>query len=266
VTVIDDPADPRVHAYTSLTDAELRRRLEAGEHVLVAEGTIVIRRLLGSDAPVRSVLLTPKRHADLAESLARRPDVEVLIAAPAVIGAVVGFDAHRGALAVAPRPADPGLAAVLATARTVVVLEGINDHENLGAIARSASALGVDALVLDPTCADPYYRRCVRVSMGEIVLLPVTRASGWPGDLATLAAAGFRLLALTPASDATAITALHFEADERVALVLGAEGPGLAAATIARAEPVRIPIRAGVDSLNVGHAAAIAFHEIARRR
>ena len=264
--VIDDPTDRRVRAYTALTDAQLRRQFEEADGSFIAEGVLVIRRLLASSYTVRSVLVTPARHADLAADLAGFDDVAVYVAEPAVMNAVAGFDIHRGAVAVAARQPLPAPAAVLASSHTIAVLEGINDVENLGAIARSASALGVDALVLDPTCADPLYRRCVRVSMGEVLFVPHTRLAPWPDGLAAVIDAGFRVLALTPDDDAPTIDQLTVARDDKIALVLGAEGPGLSAAVLARSERVRIAIRPGVDSLNVGHAAAIAFHEIARRR
>ncbi|HRE00975.1 MAG TPA: RNA methyltransferase, partial [Ilumatobacteraceae bacterium] len=177
---------------------------------------------------------------------------------------VIGFELHRGAVAAADRADLHTLPDVLATSRTIAVLEGLNDTENLGAIARSARALGIDALVLDPTCADPFYRRAVRVSMGEILFLPVVRAVAWPGALDAIAAAGFRLLSLTPDPTATPIDAVDRRDDDRIALLLGAEGPGLTASTLARTEAVRIPQRPDVDSINVGHAAAIAFSRVGR--
>ncbi len=156
---------------------------------------------------------------------------------------------------------------MLPGARLLAVLEGLTDHENLGAIARSARALGVDALLLDPTCADPLYRRAVRVSMGEILFLPWTRISPWPDGLDQLRQAGITLVALTPAPDAMPIDELVASGPSGpMALLLGTEGPGLSAAALASCDlRVRIPIRAGVDSLNVGHAAAIAFHLLGRR-
>ncbi len=141
----------------------------------------------------------------------------------------------------------------------MAILEGLNDHENLGAIARSARALGIDALLLDPQCADPFYRRCVRVSMGEILHLPVVRLIDWPNDLGVIEARGFHLVALTPRADARSIQEFANDAPGRVALLLGAEGPGLSDDVLRRASAARIPIDPDVDSLNVGHAAAVAF-------
>ncbi len=176
---------------------------------------------------------------------------------------VAGFDVHRGAVASATRLPPADLDRVLAAARTVAVLEGLNAAENLGAIARSARALGVDALLLDPTCADPLYRRTVRVSMGEILFLPHVRTGPVADLVPTLHAHGYRVLALTPSWDATDLRHRQRAHDEKLALVLGAEGPGLAAATLGAAdERVRIAIAADVDSLNVGHAAAIAFDRL----
>ena len=154
---------------------------------------------------------------------------------------------------------------MVSSAQTVAVLEGLNDHENLGAIARSARGLGVDGLLLDPTCADPLYRRCVRVSMGEVLHLPFARLTPWPDALRELRVAGWRMLALTPAPDALPLQCVHVEPGERIAVLLGAEGHGLSDAGLASADDrVRIPLRPGVDSLNVGHAAAIAFAALGR--
>ncbi len=183
----------------------------------------------------------------------------VYVAERDVLAQVAGFDLHRGAVASADRGTPPSLSALLETSRTVAVLEGLNDPENLGAIARSARALGIDGLILDPTCADPFYRRTVRVSMGEILFLPTVRSADWPRDLDIIASHGFRLLALTPSPTARSIGDVERHAGDRLALLLGAEGPGLSERTLRLAEPIRIPLRGDVDSLNVGHAAAIAF-------
>ena len=186
------------------------------------------------------------------------------VASPDVLAATVGFNLHRGAVAAADRRPLLAVAEVLAGARCVAVLEGLNDAENLGAIARSARALGVDGLVLDPTCIDPYYRRIVRVSMGEVLLLPIARATRWPGDLDAVRTAGFSLVALTP--DPAAESLWDLDVGGPVALLLGAEGPGLSGSALATADRrVRIPIDPTVDSLNVGHAAAIAFAALPTR-
>jgi tRNA G18 (ribose-2'-O)-methylase SpoU len=256
VEEITDAHDPRLADYVDLRDPVARRRIE-GDELLIAEGVNVVRRLVVSPLRVRSVLVTPKRFGLLQADLAA-VDAPVYVAAPEVMATTVGFDLHRGAVAAADRP--PTLDPLsLTTQRTIAVLEGVNDHENLGAIARSARALGVAALVLDPTCADPYYRRAVRVSMGEMLHLPVARADRWPGVLIDLRAAGVTVAALTPATDAVDIRRWQ-RPEGPLAILLGAEGPGLTPAAQRAADVrLRIPIDPAVDSLNVGHAAAIAF-------
>lgn len=259
VIAIDDASDPRVADYVRLTDAELRRA--AG--YFVAESLEVVRRLLAASHPVRSVLVTPGRYPQLADDLAPL-DVPVFIAGQAVMNEVAGFNLHRGVVAVAERLPEPALGDVLRSATTLAVLEGLNDSENLGAIIRSARALGVDAVLLDPTCADPYYRRTVRVSMGAVLELPFKRLSNWPEDLETVRRAGFDLVALTPGSEALSIEDIEVRG-HRIALLLGAEGPGLRPGTLALADQlVKIPMAEEFDSLNVGHAAAIAFHRLAK--
>jgi len=258
---IADPDDARLGDFTGLREARRRARRELAEGFFVAEGVTVVRRLLGTTLRVRAVAVLPSRLQRIADLIG--PDTPCYVVDPAVMETLVGFDLHRGVLASAERPAPPTVADVAGSARTVAVLEGINDYENLGAIARTAAALGADALVVDPTTADPWYRRSVRVSMGEILTLPVARSGDWPADLAVLAAAGFTLVALSPAGNVDLATlAQHRPA--KVAVMLGAEGPGLSAAALAAAHRVvRIPIRAEVDSLNVGHAAAIALAALA---
>jgi tRNA G18 (ribose-2'-O)-methylase SpoU len=256
---IDDPADPRVAEYVALGDPGTRRWRESDEF-FIAEGPTAIERLLASDHPVRSVLVSERKLARLAPLL-EGVAAPVYVVTPEVLAATVGFDLHRGAVASATRRPLPTLDEVLHDAHRVAVLEGLNDPENVGAIARSARAFGIDALVLDPTCTDPYYRRTVRVSMGEILFLPVarpaSRAEDWPAVFDHLAAHGFETWALTP-GDATDIWTLPVPS--RLALVLGAEGPGLDEGTMRRStRRVRIPIAPGVDSLNVGNAAAVAF-------
>ena len=258
---IERPDDPRLADYVALPDPAARRRLERDE-LFIAEGVTAIERLLRSGHRVRSVLVTPQALARFAGRLDAL-DAPVYVAPRDVLAATVGFDLHRGAVAAADRRPLPSLQTVIAGARTIAVLEGLNDPENLGGIARSARAFGVDALVLDPHCIDPYYRRTVRVSMGEVLHLAVARAPQWPAELDVLHAAGFETWALTPAADADELWALS--RPPRVAVLLGAEGPGLSPAAMAAAtRRVRIPIAADVDSLNVGHAAAVAFARLGR--
>ena len=258
--LVTDPHDPRVRGYVGLTDAQLRAGIERADPVFVVEGHTALARAARSRHALRSVLCLPGRLAAVRAALAgtRAAAVPVYVAERAVLAATTGFDVHRGVLALAERGDAQDPATLVAAARTLVVLEGLSDQENLGVIARSARALGVDGLLLDPTSADPLGRRAVRVSMGELLHLPWARAAPWPEALGALRDAGWRVLALTPAADATPLGSMRRAPGERVALLLGAEGPGLTAAAMARAERVRIPIRADVDSLNVGHATAIA--------
>lgn len=254
---ITDPDDLRLADYVNLRDPDFRTGLE-GDQFFITEGATAIGRLVTSRFAIRSILLIPRQYERL-KAILGAVSCPVYVAERPVMFKVAGFNIHRGAVAAANRGAPLVLDAVLSASRTIAILEGLNDHENLGAIARSARALGVDALLLDPQCADPFYRRCVRVSMGEILHLPTVRLNRWPDDLATVEAAGFSLVALTPNPAATPINQLQRTNTDRVAVLLGAEGPGLSAVTLARTRSVRIPINPDVDSLNVGHAAAVAF-------
>ena len=272
--VVSDPSDPRLDGFRDLRDPELRRSREERDGVFVAEGVTVVGRLARSPYRTVAVAVVPDQEAAVTAELAGDDgpvallaDVPLLVVDRAVLDAVAGFPVHRGVLALGARRPFPGVDGLDPAARTVVVLEDCNDHENMGAIARSARALGAEAMVLSPRCADPLYRRSVRVSMGEILRLPVVVAAGWPEGLLELQAAGFRVLALTPAPDAVDLDAVAVGADEKVALLLGAEGPGLTEVAQATADGrVRIPITPGVDSLNVGHAAAVALHHVAATR
>jgi tRNA G18 (ribose-2'-O)-methylase SpoU len=245
---IDDPADPRVADYLQLTDAELRR---AGE-VFLCEGVLVIQRAIELGTTFRSLLVTPERWAVL-QPVVEPLDTTVHVVAQEVMNDVTGFNIHRGAIAAAERPAPRDPAELLRHARTVAVLEGINDVENLGAVFRNAAAFGIDAVLLDPRTADPLYRRCVRVSLGHVLGVPHARVD----DVTRID--GFTTVALTPDPTAEPVEVLHGLG--RVALLLGAEGPGLTPATLGAADRrVRIPMVSGIDSLNVATAAAIAFH------
>jgi tRNA G18 (ribose-2'-O)-methylase SpoU len=265
---VDRGDDPRLDDYRSLNDQGFRRRFE-GDELFIAEGFVAIERLIDSGHDVRSVLLAPsrvERFRASSDQLSAR-GVPVYVAERDVIASVVGFDLHRGVVAAATRRPSPTLEAVAADCTRLAVLEGLNDAENLGAIARAARALGIGALVVDPTCTDPYSRRSIRVSMGEILMLPVVRvdASGWRDLFDALRSAGFETWAMTPAADAASIWSL--DPPERVAVVFGAEGPGLGRRSLAAADRrMRIPVSEGVDSLNVGHAAAITFAAIGRPR
>ena len=251
---VDDPSDPRLADYADLNDPQRRRRLEAARGFLVAESPHVVRHLVQSGRPVRSVLVTPQQYEGLVDVLAEL-DAPVYVASEAVLRRVVGFDLHRGAVAAADRWPLPSVADVVRGARRIAVLEHVNDHENLGVLFRSAAALGIDAVLLDPTCSDPLYRRTVRVSIGQVLTLPWTRVDG----LDVVRRAGFSLVACTPARDAQPLETVAWP--ERVALLFGEEGYGLSDAWLEAADTrVRIVMRNGVDSLNVATAASIVFY------
>ena len=259
--VVADPDDPRVRDFTALTDVAARSVREPAEGLFIAEGAKVIVRALAAGYRPRSVLTEPKWLPDLAASL-EGSGAEVLLASPDVLRAVTGYRVHRGALASFERRPLPPPSALLAAARFVVVLVDLVDHTNVGAIFRNAAALGADAVLVTPGCADPLYRRSVKVSMGTVLAVPWTRTGADP--LADLA--GFTTIALTPAPDALDVDDVAPDTDRR-AVLLGTEGDGLSEAVAARADRrVRIPMSGGVDSLNVAAASAIALHCLRPRR
>ncbi|TYC01416.1 RNA methyltransferase [Micromonospora sp. WP24] len=260
---ITDPDDERIADYRALTDVELRTRWEPPHGLFIAEGELVLRRALRAGYPARSYLVDAKRVDQLADLDVG--DAPVYAASQQVLEKATGFHVHRGVLASFRRRPLPTAAEVLAQARRIVILEDVNNHTNLGAIFRGAAALGIDAVLLSPTCADPLYRRSVRVSMGEVFAVPYAKFEQWPAGLEQAQEAGFTVLAMTPAPDAVPIQRLSPAQRERAALLLGAEGPGLTAAA-QRASDVRVvvPMRRGVDSLNVAAAAAVAFWELGR--
>jgi tRNA G18 (ribose-2'-O)-methylase SpoU len=265
---IDDPGDPRVADYVRLTDPELRRLRESSDGAeggfFIAEGVTVIRALLESPYAVRSLFVTPLRWAALASSVPA--GVTVYVAAQEVLNEVAGFPLHRGALASAGRLPMRPVASVVDGCGLVVATEGVNDHENLGSLFRNAAAFGAGAVLLDPTSCDPLYRRAVRVSMGHVLRVPFTRWAGGAVGVAELRRLGFEVVALTPAADAEDVAGLGPPpggVDGRV-LLLGAEGPGLGDELLGAADRrVRIPMAAGVDSINVAAATAVALHRLA---
>ena len=269
VITIDDPADERLSDYTDLTDVALRSKSEPAKGLYIAESSTVLRRALEAGHRPRSVLLAHRWLPDVEEMLAAVPDVgdvPVYVAAPALLEQVTGFHVHRGALAAMHRPVLRTVADVLASARggrgarRVVVLEDVVDHTNVGAIFRSAAGIGVDAVLVTPRCADPLYRRSVRVSMGTVFQVPWTRIDPWPEGIDVLRAAGFITAALALTDRSVTLDELAAGAPERLALVLGTEGDGLRPGTITGADlVVRIPMAGGVDSLNVAAASAVAF-------
>jgi tRNA G18 (ribose-2'-O)-methylase SpoU len=262
---VDDPTDPRLDDFRDLNSVDRRPDLPSGKGLVIAEGVLVVQRMLDSRFVPRALLGTDRRRGELADDLVRT-DAPYYRASAEVMAEVVGFHLNRGVLASASRAPELTVAQVLADARTVAVLEGVNDHENLGSIFRNAAGLDVDAVVFGAGCADPLYRRAVRVSMGHALLVPYARASQWPTDLELLRDNGFRLLAMTPdpAADTLpdAMTAL---ASSKVAILVGAEGPGLTERAMRASDVrVRIPMSRGTDSLNVATAAALAFYERVR--
>jgi len=268
VIQVDDPADPRLADYARLTDSSLRTSLEAAHGLFVAEGEKVIRRAIGAGYPVRSLLVTPDRLAGLAD-LATACAGPVYVTPHDVAERITGYRVHRGALASMARRALPEVGAVVAGHRRILVLEDLVDHGNVGAIFRCAAALGVGAVVLAPRCADPLYRRAVKVSMGAVFAVPYARMTDWYGGLAGLRAAGFRLLALVPDQSTAALDRVaRRAAGGRVALMLGAEGDGLSSRWLHEADQsVCIPMSPdamalGVDSLNVVAAAAVACYAL----
>jgi tRNA G18 (ribose-2'-O)-methylase SpoU len=267
---LTDPTDPRLADYVALTDVALRSRHEPEKGLYIAESSTVLRRALAAGHRPRSVLVAPRWASDVEEMLAGLPGddsrVPVYVAEPDVLEGITGFHVHRGALAAMHRPALPALHDLLAGARDgagarrVAVLEDVVDHTNVGAAFRSAAALGVDAVLVTPRCADPLYRRSVRVSMGTVFQVPWTRIDPWPGGMELLHDEGFVTVALALRDDALTLDELAADPPERLALILGAEGDGLKAETIASARrTVRIPMAGGVDSLNVAAAGAVAF-------
>ncbi|ETK31560.1 TrmH family RNA methyltransferase [Microbispora sp. ATCC PTA-5024] len=269
---VDDAADPRLADYVRLRDVDLRRSLEGERGLFVAEGEKVIRRAVGAGYPVRSVLTTPKWLDHLADVIA---DVTVYVVTDEVMEGITGFRVHRGALASMERLRPPSVAELLAgggssadAPRRILLLEDLVDHGNVGAVFRCAAALGVGAIVLSPRCADPLYRRSVKVSMGAVFAIPWARMDDWHGGLAEVRSAGFRLLALTP--DQSAVPLDEAPLDGPVALMLGSEGDGLSSHWLKEADApvcIRMSPQAmdlGVDSLNVVAAAAIACHGLMR--
>jgi tRNA G18 (ribose-2'-O)-methylase SpoU len=260
---IRDAEDQRVDEYRNLTDAQLRQRQEPRAGLFMVEGISVLRQLLRSEYPVRSMLLTQARLDQLGPDLeAARCDWPVYVAPNDVMRTITGFHFHRGALAAAGRRSPGDWRSIIDGQALIAVAEDIGDHENMGALFRNAAAFGIGAILLSPGSVDPLYRRAVRVSMGQVLRVPWARLEPWPEGLAELRSAGFRILALTPDATAPELAACRGAA-RATAVLVGAEGPGLSEAARAQADArARIPMRPGVDSLNVATAAAIAFHEL----
>ena len=257
---ITDLDDARLADYAHLREPSRRMGLERAAGFFTVEGRLSVEALIASPYRVRSILVAEEHVDRVAETLGR--DIVVLAVPSAAMTEVTGVHFHRGVLAVGERGALPAAADLVVGASRILVLEGVNDHENIGALFRNAAAFGVDAVLLDPTSADPLYRRSTRVSLGHVLHVPFARIAdpAWPASLDDLRDAGLTTVALTPAAAAEPLCDLVADLPERVALLVGAEGSGLSHEALAAAERrVRIPMAAGVDSVNVATAAAIAL-------
>jgi tRNA G18 (ribose-2'-O)-methylase SpoU len=283
---IEDANDERLLEYRDLNDAAVSRRMEADGALFVVEGRVAMSQLLRSGYSIRSLLVDDHQltlAASLVEDVQAR-GAPVYVAPRSVVARTIGFDLHRGVVGLANRPAslEPSLVMDRALGQDppglLALLEDLNDHENIGALFRNAAAFGVAGMLLSPSCADPLYRRSIRVSVGHVLHVPFARAAAWPETLHDLRTAGFLVVALVPhpksdavaSSEAISLTQLAGRLARRaqpVAVLLGAEGAGLSAAAIAAADlAVTIPMAGGVDSLNVATAAALAFHRLSELR
>jgi tRNA G18 (ribose-2'-O)-methylase SpoU len=265
---VADAADPRLGDYVSLRDVQLRQSLEAEHGFFIAEGEKVVRRAVAAGYEPRSFLMSRRWLDGLGDELDRAGDAPCYVVSDDVAEEVTGFHVHRGALASMRRRALPSVAEVVAGASRIAVLEDIVDHTNVGAILRCAAALGVDGVLLSPRCADPLYRRSIKVAMGAVFSVRWTRSDDWYDTLPRLTGAGFTTVALTPDDGAESLddlAAWAASARARLAIVLGSEGPGLTPRWLASADRrARIEMAAGVDSLNVAAAAAVAFYATRR--
>ncbi len=258
---IADPSDPRVDDFRDLNSVDRRPDLPAGKGLVIAEGVLVAQRMLSSRFAPFALFGVERRRLELGADL-DGADVPFYRASAEVMAEVVGFHLNRGVLAAAYRPPSLSVDDVLDGARTVAVLEGVNDHENIGSIFRNAAGLGADAVLFGKGTADPLYRRAVRVSMGHVLRVPFATIEDWP-NLNSLRDKGFQIIALTPDPAAQPLAVAMTGA--RVALLLGAEGPGLTERAMRQTDVrARIPMAPGTDSLNVATAAAMAFYERVR--
>lgn len=261
---IDDPDDPRVAAFVDVKERDLTGR----DGLFIAEGKVLVRVLTSaaSRCRPRAVLMAEGRAASMADVIARLPpSVPAYVAGQAVLDRIVGFDLHRGVLALGeiPPPADPvGLLDALPGEALVLAMSGIGNHDNMGGLFRNAAALGVDAVLLDDRCCDPFYRKAIRVSAAAVLTTPFARAGSAAGLVELLQGRGFEVLALTPSGAEDLATVARAD---RAAVLVGSEGPGLSPEVIASCRPVAIPMAGGFDSLNVGVSAAIALHQLRRR-
>ena len=261
---VESPLDPRLGDYRDLTDVALRSAREPAEGLYIAESLKVLERaLMAGHRPLSA--LTSEQWLDGLLAVCSRyegqcRDLSIYQASEGVLEGITGFHVHRGTLASIERPSLPSVRQLVAGLRRVVILENIVDHTNVGAVFRSVAAIGANAVVVSESCADPLYRRSVRVSMGTVMQVPWTRAASWSELMADLRVEGFAVIALALTPDAVPLDVFALRVPERVALVLGSEGPGLSAEALRSADyHVSIPMRGGVDSLNVAAASAVAM-------
>ena len=269
---VADASDPRLDDVRDLNRSDSRPDLPGGKGLVIAEGALIVPRLAASRFPLRCIAGTPRRLDSLDDDLAAGDPAARAAALSVpwfeverpVLAEAVGFDLHRGLLGVADRAPEPTVAEVVAGARTLLILEGVGDHENIGAMFRNAAGMGVDGVLFGAACADPLYRRAVRVSMGHVLRTPFAHLPGttttWQRSLEGLRDEGFRIVAMTPGEGSVPLW--EAMAHEKVAILVGAEGPGLTEHAMRAADVrARIPMAEGTDSLNVATAAAIGFYE-----
>ncbi|MCS3491913.1 tRNA G18 (ribose-2'-O)-methylase SpoU [Arthrobacter sp. JUb119] len=257
---VADLADSRLDEYLRLSEANLRMRTDVENGLYIAESTKVVQRAINAGHVPRSFLLAEKHLDQLTEEFNRFPDAPIFIGDDRQLQDLVGFHLHRGAMAAMNRPEPLDLDEVLEASSRVAILEDIADHTNLGAIIRSASGLGVDAVLLTPKCVDPWYRRSARVSMGTVFDLPWVRMLSWPEDIQTLKRHGYEMLAMELTEDAIPLNEVEIKSGQKVAMILGNEGRGVTDEALAAVDrTVIISMYREVDSLNVGAASAIAF-------
>lgn len=260
---IADLQDERLDEYLRLSEAHLRMRSDVENGLYIAESTTVVSRAINAGHVPRSFLLAEKHLDQLAQEFARFPDVPIFVGSDEQLQDLVGFHLHRGAMASMNRPEPLNLSEVLERSSRIAILEDIADHTNLGAIMRSASGLGVDAVLITPKCVDPWYRRSARVSMGTVFDLPWVRLTSWPQDINILKAHGYTMLAMELTEDAVSLAEVEMTEGKKFAMILGNEGRGVTEETLSLVDQaVMIPMHREVSSLNVGAASAIAFWEL----
>lgn len=268
---ITDFSDPALDIYVRLTGAQLRNKLEPEKGIFIAESPTVIEVAMQGGCEPVSILTDERLLGGAVDKIIEKcGDIPVYTASRDLLTKMTGFELTRGALCAMKRPALPSVEDLLCNARRVAVLEEVADSTNIGALFRSAAALGIDAVLITPTCCDPLCRRAVRVSMGTVFLVPWTKIGETPADWPTkglrqLNELGFKTVAMALTDRSVSIDDTNLRAEEKLAIILGTEGTGLTKATIEGCDyTVKIPMRHGVDSLNVAAAGAVAFWELTK--